>query len=244
MFPINERTENRQAKRVAGAVASATLLVAVSAPTTAWSRDEFLIAALRCEGVRCTTAEGIMPRRLTTVEITGAGAAPGAGLQLQVSNSRSRDVVLERGFGAFAAGNFTASIPAYRFEDGQYRFVVSTSNGSIVGSGSFSIAAASAMSAGKPATKPPEKSPRSSLLGNWYGINGTVATVELRGNGSYLWAGSNAGTWRREGNEIVFTGTLAAWNSGRGKLNQTADVLEFYWTNREGAKQYFVLQKY
>lgn len=239
MFPIEE-----PGKRLAGILASAIPLLIASASPNAWSRDEFLIVALRCETIRCTTAEGIMPRRLTTVEITGAGAAPGAALQLQVSNSRSRAVVLERGFGAFAAGNFTTSIPAYRFEDGQYRFVVSAENGSIVGSGSFSITAPGTAVAGKPAAKPPEKSPQASLLGNWYGINGTVATVELRGNGSYLWAGSNGGTWRREGNEIVFTGPLAAWNSGRGKLNQTANVLEFYWTNREGAKQYFVLQKY
>lgn len=245
MIKIVVRTQALTRKFTAAAVFLSFLV----STTEVQSRDEFKIDGLRCERVRCTTAEGIMPRRLTTVEITGEGATPGGRLQLMVSDVRQQAAILDRSFGVFAAGNFSASIPAYRLDDGRYSFVITANRGSIVGSGSFSVSSLDGAdsresASGKSRAGPLKKVSPLQVTGTWHGINGTVATVELRGNGTYLWSGSNAGSWQRNGDEIVFTGSLAAWNQGRGKLNSTADLLEFYWTNREGAKQYFVLQKY
>ena len=36
----------------------------------------------------------------------------------------------------------------------------------------------------------------------------------------------------------MFTGPLSAWDRGHATLTQP-DVLEFYWTNAEGFKNYF-----
>lgn len=79
------------------------------------------------------------------------------------------------------------------------------------------------------------------LAGTWYGISGTAGSIELRADGSYLHNGRSGGAWRAEGNQVRFTGSLAAWNGGRASLRD--GVLEFSWTSPEGFKNWFVFQR-
>jgi hypothetical protein len=77
-----------------------------------------------------------------------------------------------------------------------------------------------------------------SLVGTWYGAN-FVGQIEVNANGMYTSQNSGSGRWRMDGNDVVFTGSLVAWNNGRATLNK--GNLEFYWTTPAGAKQYFAL---
>jgi hypothetical protein len=45
------------------------------------------------------------------------------------------------------------------------------------------------------------------------------------------------------GNQVSFTGNLAAWNGGRATLTKP-DLMEFYWKNASGATNYFAFGKY
>lgn len=105
-------------------------------------------------------------------------------------------------------------------------------------SGSFSPA---------PAANPAAKAPAGAdpLVGNWRGLAHTIATIELKADGTYSGANGGHGTWKREGGEVVFTGPLAAWNGGRARLSHLSrETLEFEWRDARGAKNYFALGKY
>ena len=104
------------------------------------------------------------------------------------------------------------------------------------------------------AAKPPspdasqEQAPRgapppASLLGIWYGAGDAKGTIELRPDGTYTWSGKPAGQYQVSGDDIVFTGSLAAWDQGRAKLNARRDVFEFYWTTSAGAKLWFAFTR-
>jgi hypothetical protein len=79
------------------------------------------------------------------------------------------------------------------------------------------------------------------LAGVWYGIAGTPGSLELTRDGSYKLNGKPGGRYRQLGDEVVFDGSLVAWNKGRAKLKD--GVLEFYWKNAEGFNNWFVFQK-
>jgi hypothetical protein len=81
--------------------------------------------------------------------------------------------------------------------------------------------------------------PPASLLGIWYGAGDAKGTIELRPDGTYAWSGKPAGNYQVSGDNIVFTGSLAAWDQGRAKLNARRDAFEFYWTTPAGAKLWF-----
>jgi len=160
---------------------------------------------------------------------------------MRVVNRGTRTVALSRKVGVMANGGFAASIPAYTLADGQYLFGFSTVNqpDKVFAAGAFTIAGAGAAQSATASTA----SGSASLAGHWYGIAGTIADIVIKADGTYVSAGSARGTWRADSNSVLFTGPLAAWNNGRGKLNTRDDVIEFYWTNAAGAKQYFVLEK-
>lgn len=84
--------------------------------------------------------------------------------------------------------------------------------------------------------------PEGGILGGWHGAGSTIGRLELKADGTYSSPNGGHGTWSREGDEIVFTGPLAAWNGGRGKLSRP-DLIEFKWKSRELGKQYFVFSK-
>lgn len=218
------------------------LLFALLAPLCAQQR-EFSITSLECRGLTCETREGIMPHRLTTVEFSGfTKEFAGYSLVLRVVNRKDGSVPIERKTGVMADGKFSAGIPAYTLPDGQYSFTVnSISPVKTLGGGSFSIAASGA--AAKSDTPAPAQQAKG-LAGHWYGIAGTSADLVLKADGTYISGGSAPGTWRQQDADVVFTGPLAAWNGGHGKLNAKGDVIEFYWTTPAGAKQYFVIGKY
>ena len=76
-----------------------------------------------------------------------------------------------------------------------------------------------------------------SLAGQWLDPkNGQ--SLEFFANGTYRTGVGGAGRFTVEGDRLVFTGALSAWDQGRATLSQP-DVLEFYWTNAEGFKNYF-----
>lgn len=72
------------------------------------------------------------------------------------------------------------------------------------------------------------------------GINRTAGLVKIAPDGTYDFNGG-AGRWKASGNQIVFTGPLAAWDNGRAALKD--GVIEFYWTNPQGWKQWFTFAK-
>ena len=184
-----------------------------------------------------------MPHQLTTVEVAGeAKQWAGYSVLLRVVNQQDRSVVLERKVGVLADGSFTASIPAYSLADGTYLFGFAPlgPQPKAFAAGTFKVA-----SAGAPASaRQPAQTNGGQLAGHWYGVAGTVADLTLAPDGTYISGGSAHGTWRREGSDVWFTGPIEAWNKGHGKLKAKGDVIEFYWTNAAGAKQYFVIGKY
>lgn len=217
------------------------LLLALAAPLCAQQR-EFSISGLECQTLTCETREGIMPHRLTTIEVAGtARAFAGYSLLLRVMNLKDHSVAIERKTGVMADGKFTAGIPAFSLPDGRYAFAFSSlgQGPKTIASGVFTIAPF-----GAPARGDASVPQAGGLAGHWYGIAGTSADLVLKADGTYISGGSASGTWRQQGSDVVFTGPLAAWNGGHGKLKPKGDVIEFYWTNAAGAKQYFVIGKY
>lgn len=91
-----------------------------------------------------------------------------------------------------------------------------------------------------PASQPAKKEDVS-LVGKWYGAGSTMGLIEMRPDGSYSY-GQARGTYSQKDGEIIFTGSLTAWNNGHAKIKN--GILEFYWTNAQGFKQYFTFAKY
>lgn len=76
-----------------------------------------------------------------------------------------------------------------------------------------------------------------SLVGRWLDPrNGQ--SLELSPDGTYRTGAGGKGTFKVDGDRLTFTGSLATWDGGKATLSQP-DVIEFYWTNPEGAKSYF-----
>ncbi len=95
-----------------------------------------------------------------------------------------------------------------------------------------------------PTSPPPEaRQDPASLLGIWYGAGDAKGTIELLPDGTYTWSGKPAGQYQVSGDNIVFTGSLAAWDQGRAKLNARRDFFEFYWTTPAGAKLWFAFTR-
>lgn len=76
-----------------------------------------------------------------------------------------------------------------------------------------------------------------SLAGRWIDPKNSQ-TLDLRADGSYRTGVGGSGRFTVEGDHLVFTGALSAWDEGRATLTQP-DVIEFYWTAASGAKNYF-----
>lgn len=76
-----------------------------------------------------------------------------------------------------------------------------------------------------------------SLAGRWIDPKNSQ-TLDLRADGSYRTGVGGSGRFTVEGDRLVFTGALAAWDEGRATLTQP-DVIEFYWTAASGSKNYF-----
>jgi hypothetical protein len=82
--------------------------------------------------------------------------------------------------------------------------------------------------------------PAGDVTGTWHGLN-EAQQLTITADGRYRTGVGGVGQWRRRGDTLVFSGPLAAWNQGRGVLSR--GLLEFRWTSREGALQYFVFTR-
>jgi hypothetical protein len=131
-------------------------------------------------------------------------------------------------------GKVTISIPAFRLAAGDYLIRVSrVPSQERLAVGSFRKSSSGAASA-------PAETGGQSLVGEWRGINKTAGLVVISPNGVYTFNGA-AGRYRATGNQVVFSGPLAAWNHGQATIKN--GVIEFYWTNAQGWKQWFTFAK-
>jgi hypothetical protein len=184
------------------------------------------------------------------IRLTGSEVALSSGIRI---GSRKRDVEAVLG-------------SAYRADIGQYSLQFSYSGERVTeiliepANGSFAPVAAPRRNQSQPpvaavTTQPAngsETSPRtpqgnrsqSSVPGVWQFIvpSSTLGEIELRADGTYVGRPAGGGTWRLEGRDFQFTGTLT-FNHGRGKLNEDGTLIEFNYKNDGGFAQYFVLKK-
>lgn len=79
-----------------------------------------------------------------------------------------------------------------------------------------------------------------SVAGTWHMTQGGAGLVVLYADGTYTTGVGGKGTFRSEGNDLVFKGTLEAWNAGRGTLSRES-VIEFSWKNPDGFPNHIVL---
>ena len=193
-------------------------------------------------GVSCSVAvtAGFMAGQATLDFSARAPALAGSGFSVQVFDG-SGAVVQQRFGGVMSSGALTALIAsAQLLAPGQYRYVVSG-----IAEGRFRIVSAQDAGSGNPtvasAAAAASSADAAGLAGVWYGIASTVGQIELATNGSYTYNGSPGGRWRVDGDRVVFDGVLAAWNQGVATLKD--GVLEFYWTNADGSRNWFVFQR-
>jgi hypothetical protein len=194
----------------------------------------FHITGLKCKAASCSVGEGYQPG-LSTVEVRGnLPAYAGYSVRLFVfrRTGSSLSVISQTTLGIFSDGGFTASIPAYNYNDGVYVFALMPKNADTVLAGGM-------FSKGTPAA-PQQSTTSSSASGDWIGIAGTYGRVRILPNGTYYF-NELRGRYEQSGNQIVFSGPLAVWNNGRATMHN--GLIEFYWTTAQGAKQYFVFEK-
>lgn len=238
-------------------------LIGVMSPA-AWAWDDTRrISAPQpscAAGVTCEVRvnPGFMAGQVT-LDFSGLAPALAASRVTFRIFNQSGAVVAEKSAGLMSDGRLSLLIAnGQTMEPGQYRYVIEG-----VAQGRFEVLTGAAAS-GAPAraqpptqpagkTAPPKVVPRkeassgavaskaSVLAGVWYGIAGTPGSIELGRDGSYKLNGKPGGRFRQLGDEVVFDGSLVAWNKGRAKLKD--GVLEFYWKNDEGFNNWFVFQR-
>ena len=232
---------------------AATLFLVLSLHASgawAWDASRRLSApAPSCApGVKCEVElrQGLMEGQVSLF-LKASGVRPGAaGMTIDVFAQDTGVRLSQQPAGAVIDGRVSVLIAnAQSVPPGRYRFVIDE-----VGQGQFVVTStesaaisSSAQSAAQGATiqAPPPAAASNSLPGVWYGIASTPGNLELSADGSYKLNGRAGGRYRRIGNDVIFDGALSAWNGGHASLKD--DVLEFYWTNAEGAKNWFVFRR-
>jgi len=243
-------------------LAVAALFAAISPAAWAWDDTRRIrapqpscAAGVSCE-VRVTP--GFMAGQVTLDFSGRAPALAASGVILRVYN-QSGAVVIEKSTGLMSSGQLSLLIAnGQTMEPGRYRYVIEG-----IAQGQFEVLTGAAAPSAPAGAQPPAQSPgktaplkaaprkeassgavapqAAALAGVWYGIAGTPGSLELTRDGSYKLNGKPGGRYRQLGDEVVFDGSLVAWNKGRAKLKD--GVLEFYWTNAEGFNNWFVFQK-
>jgi len=197
----------------------------------------FRIDSLQCRRISCELREGLQAG-LTTLEAEGVFRGLQA-VRMQVLKHGSTEPEFDRRIGVMSNGKVTVSVPAYRLPDGVYRVVLTSGNSAtVVADASFRKT--SAAFSGDRDSQPQAPRVGPGLVGEWRGINKTAGMVVISADGTYSFNGA-AGRYRASGNQVVFSGPLAAWDNGRATVKD--GVIEFYWTNREGWKQWFTFAK-
>lgn len=243
-------------------LAVAALFAAMSPAAWAWD-DTRRISAPQpscAAGVSCEVrvTPGFMAGQVTLDFSGRAPALAASGVILRVYNP-SGAVIIEKSAGLMSDGRLSLLIAnGQTMEPGRYRYVIDG-----IAEGRFEVLTGAAEPSAPARVQPPAQSagkaapsrvaPRkeassgavapqaAALAGVWYGIAGTPGSLELTRDGSYMLNGKPGGRYRQLGDEVVFDGSLVAWNKGRAKLKD--GVLEFYWKNAEGFNNWFVFQK-
>ena len=233
------------------------LTLTSSATALAWDDTRNISASSpRCAvGVSCATevSPGFMSGQVYLNFSATAPSLAGAGFTLRVIDERGA-VVAESSGGAMSDGSINALIASgQNLEPGRYRFMIDG-----VAEGSFTVTTGAGRSAqdraasASPSVDSAERVAVDSddvdanvdgadLAGTWHGIASTVGTIDLLAGGRYQYNGSAGGRYRVAGDTVRFDGALEAWNNGTATLRD--GVLEFYWTNPDGSKNWFVFQR-
>lgn len=200
-----------------------------------------------CRNLYCNVQEGYQPG-LTTVEVLGhAPQYAGRSLDLTVGDMGTQRQVERRKVGVMVNGDYTTSIAAYKLLPGQYVFVFRPIGANdTLGLGAFAVGEGGNVST--PAVKPQPsraggRSSSAGVVGTWQGVGGTMGKIELHPDGTYTSNRAPAGRYQVSGNQVTFTGNLAAWNGGHATLKRP-DLMEFYWKSPSGGINYFAFAKY
>lgn len=76
------------------------------------------------------------------------------------------------------------------------------------------------------------------LAGQWIDPK-NAQSFEIRPDGRYRTGAGGEGKVEATADGLVFSGALSAWNDGKATLTADGSAIEFYWTNSQGARQYF-----
>ncbi len=91
----------------------------------------------------------------------------------------------------------------------------------------------------RPRPTPAPTPAAAAILGKWWGVQ-SMTQIDVNADGTYTSPNGGHGTWRMNGNDIVFTGALAGWNGGHAQLTK-GGWIEFNWKDASGAAYLFQL---
>jgi len=92
-----------------------------------------------------------------------------------------------------------------------------------------------------PAAKGAPKTPAialAALVGQWIDPK-NAQSFEIFADGRYRTGVGGQGSVALSADGLVFTGVLSAWDQGRATLSADRKVIEFYWSNADGSRNYF-----
>lgn len=193
------------------------------------------VALQSCRQLSCSLGTGLQPG-FETIEISGQQPSL-AGRSMFLFIIAPDHTVIERKTGVFVDGHFTDSIQTRGLADGSYLFdyYQTSARGIPLASGSFTVS--------RRADQPALATNNRDFIGTWYGTAQTVGTIVIKPNGTYDYNGNPGGEYKiLGGSRIKFAGSLSAWGNGLATLDDKGN-LEFSWTNRSGAKQWFSFAK-
>ena len=80
--------------------------------------------------------------------------------------------------------------------------------------------------------------PLTALVGAWIDPK-NAQSFEIFADGRYRTGVGGQGSVALSADGLVFTGVLSAWDQGRATLSADRKVIEFYWSNADGSRNYF-----
>ena len=92
-----------------------------------------------------------------------------------------------------------------------------------------------------PVAKAAPKAPAialTALVGQWIDPK-SAQSFEIFADGRYRTGVGGEGRVIASAEGLVFSGVLSAWDQGRATLSADRKVIEFYWTNADGSRNYF-----
>ncbi len=99
-----------------------------------------------------------------------------------------------------------------------------------------------ALAPAAPPARPAPTSALSALAGQWIDPR-NAQSFELFADGRYRTGIGGEGRVSPSATGLVFSGVLSAWDQGRATLSADRTVIEFYWRNADGSRNYFAFQR-